>query len=281
METLPAQVLFQRPHTPPVSVALSASESQVEIATPPWARNFEHLLGTSPLEGSPPKPALLHHTLLARPAAIAAGISKPPHLRKREQDLGSSIPLIATLGSEVDSLKEMNTSSVKTSPAALPISPFFGNVRRMSGSSNASYSKLAASFDETKANYTLQPKHAKPVHELEVQKALLESFIYDKPAPSSQAYERYLRAKLINIMEDEMDMETRTTCRGLNSMSEEECNAHFNKTKAMHKLSWDIKQRCDKISGTDVKASFAMFQQAEEEQFKQPKPFAGDRSQAE
>ena len=74
-----------------------------------------------------------------------------------------------------------------------------------------------------------------------------------------------------------MDMPTRTTHRELNSMNDAELDAHFNKTKAMHKLSWDIKRRRDNIGELDVKASLAMFQEDEREHFKRSNGPPGSR----
>ena len=99
-----------------------------------------------------------------------------------------------------------------------------------------------------------------------MQKALLESFIPIKPALSSQAHECYLQLKLINIMEDEMDVSTRTTRRGFNDMTEAERNAHFTSTKAMHKVTWEAAQKKDNSGGIDVEASFAAFQEVETKQ---------------
>jgi hypothetical protein len=111
--------------------------------------------------------------------------------------------------------------------------------------------------------------------ELAVQKRLLESFIPKKPNSSSEGHEIYLKAKLINIMEEEMDMVTRTTRRDLNNMSEKELDTHFNKTKSMHKLSWDMKQRRNDIGEMDSQTALAAFQEKEGEQFRRTNSSAG------
>jgi hypothetical protein len=68
-----------------------------------------------------------------------------------------------------------------------------------------------------------------------------------------------LKGKLISALEEELDTPTRTTRRKLNNMNDVELAAHFTRTKAMHKLSWEIKQRRDDIGKLDVKASLAAF----------------------
>lgn len=76
-----------------------------------------------------------------------------------------------------------------------------------------------------------------------------------------------MKGKLISALEEEMGFLQRTTCRQLNNMNDVELNTNFTKTKAMHKLLWEIKQR-DVISDLDMKALLAAFQEDERERFK-------------
>lgn len=108
---------------------------------------------------------------------------------------------------------------------------------------------------------------ANTAQKIAVQKHLLDSFSPKKPTPSTNDHDRYLKGKLISALEEEMDMPQRTTRRELYDMNDAELDTHFNKIKAMHKLSWEIKQRRDEIGEMDVRASLAAFQEDERERF--------------
>jgi len=58
---------------------------------------------------------------------------------------------------------------------------------------------------------------------------------------------RYLQTKLVSIMEDEMDMQSRTTRRKLQTMSDNDLESYFDRTVSMHKLAWNLKQLRDEI----------------------------------
>ncbi|KAJ4384146.1 hypothetical protein N0V86_000991 [Didymella sp. IMI 355093] len=208
------------------SIPTNASEPSSKTPIPAWAQKFEHLLN----ESSPKELALQSAPLgcipLAQPtqAAPVTFVSTPPHLRK--QSSSTSATPVAVPKPRLNGVEVITAPQAKVQPtaplAALP----------SSSNSPLRNSSVATRFEPSNL-----------VEESVVQKRLLESFIPKKPNSLSEGHELYLKAKLLNIMEDEMDMVTRTTRRGLNNMSEKELYTHFNKTKSMHKLSWDIKQK--------------------------------------
>lgn len=80
-----------------------------------------------------------------------------------------------------------------------------------------------------------------------------------------QEHDRYLDSKLITIMEDELDVAYRTTYRQLRDMSEKEFKLHFQHTKKMHKIQWDIERKNYHKSGeADANITLAMFQEQEQ-----------------
>jgi hypothetical protein len=75
------------------------------------------------------------------------------------------------------------------------------------------------------------------------QKTLLESLIPKNMASSSNEHQRYLKGKLISIMEGEMDLQKRTTRKDLRSMSDGKLEEHLARVTAAHKLLWEVEQR--------------------------------------
>ncbi|KAF1934373.1 uncharacterized protein M421DRAFT_502 [Didymella exigua CBS 183.55] len=154
METLPAQPLFQRPHTPPTSVASQVSELPVRTSTPVWFRTIEHLLG----DDSPPRSTPLVQPVVAKAAALPAPVSRPPHLCKQPQAFRSSAP-VATPAFSKNSVAQTDAPQVKTQPINLAEAP-----------------------PPEATRHTAQ--------ELKVLKSLLESFIPKNTASPSQEHER-------------------------------------------------------------------------------------------
>ncbi|KAH6620365.1 hypothetical protein C7974DRAFT_232111 [Boeremia exigua] len=72
---------------------------------------------------------------------------------------------------------------------------------------------------------------------------LLESLIPEKPIRTSQSHQRFLHTKLINFMEDEMDMHKRTTRRELQKLSDEEFASFFNEIVSKHESVWALQQK--------------------------------------
>lgn len=68
-----------------------------------------------------------------------------------------------------------------------------------------------------------------------------------KPVSTSRMYQRYLQTRLISIMEDEMDVQGRTTRRELHAMDDKTFESHFGRTMSMHKNTWDHKQTIDDV----------------------------------
>lgn len=273
METLPVRPLFQRPHTPPMSVASQASESPPKTHTPAWARVLEHLLGDSPprkapLRKAPPQLAPLSQPPSAQAPAPASSVSRPPHLRKQTQSFSSTAAPIATLGHCLDSVEGTDAQRVKAQPTTLSATPSLDLLRHTQDNSAATRLEPTSVVEVGTASFITVHVSGNTAQELKVQKSLLESFIPKKTAASSEEHERYLKARLIGFMEDELDMSSRTTRRQLNDLSEKEFEAYFTKTKSVHKVKWEIKQKRDKIGEMDVKTTLVTFQQKEGEQFK-------------
>ncbi|KAF2625896.1 hypothetical protein BU25DRAFT_472689 [Macroventuria anomochaeta] len=223
-ETLPVQPLFQRPHTPAASITSQQSESPTKTPAPAWARSLAHLLGEPP-----PKLAPLSQPLpaLNQPATLPPA-STPPHLRKQR------------LAAKTESTKATAVSK----------------------STNVTGQETFTRQDDIGPVHYPAEGDAEPIKMVEglnVQKTLLESFIPKKPVSSFQDHRRYLNTKLISIMEDEMDMQTRTTRQQLQGMSDSEFDSHLAKTTYMHKLSWEVKQRTRETGEMDLKASLANF----------------------
>lgn len=91
----------------------------------------------------------------------------------------------------------------------------------------------------------------KRTQDLKLQKALLESFIPRKQVSLFDEHERYLKSEIINLLEDEMDMPTRSTRRQLHDMNEGDFEDLFNRTKILHKLSWNTKRYREYIGKID------------------------------
>ncbi|KAJ4413307.1 hypothetical protein N0V91_000282 [Didymella pomorum] len=220
-----------------------AASSTARTNTPNDARKFAHLLGDSPPKksGPPPAPQDRKPSSPPVPAAPATSVSRPPHLRKQSSASTSATPAAAP-ETRTNSINVIGSPHVGVEPTVAPTA--------LPPSSTSHLRKVADATD---------PDLTGLVENLAVQKRLLESFIPNKPTPSTDSHERYLKGKLISALEEEMDTPTRTTRRKLNNMNDVELAAHFMRTKAMHKLSWEIKQRRDDIGKLDVKASLAAF----------------------
>jgi hypothetical protein len=265
METLPAQTFFQRPSTPPMSIDSQASESPVTMPSPAWTRKFAHLFSDSPskesgLSAAPPSRDPVPPTQTA-PIASA---SKPPDLRKQQAPSIATTP-VAPREPYVNNL-DVNVAPLDkeqpTAPQEVLRSSSASHLRNVSDTSNPDPTSLVEvrSLDPM-ATYA----KANTTQKIAVQKRLLDSFIPKKPTPSTNDHDRYLKGKLISALEEEMDMPQRTTRQELYDMNDAELDTHFNKIKAMHKLSWETKQRRYEIGEMDVRASLAAFQEDERE----------------
>ncbi|KAF3035445.1 hypothetical protein E8E12_005232 [Didymella heteroderae] len=260
METLPPQPLFPRLQTPPMSIASEAFESPTKTTTPVWARKLEHLLGEPSLKDSPLEAAPLARPPCAQAAPPATLASKPPHLRRYRILRTTSTP-VTTLKSRFDGVEVAGVPQTEqhlTAPSEVLLSSSISHVRNPS--TVASLVPIGL------------------LEETAVQKRPPESCIPQKLTSSSEEHERYLKIKLINIMEQDMDMFTCTTCRDMNRMKDKELDTHFTKTKLMHRLTQEIRQSKDDTGELDMKASLAAFQQEEGKRFKRTDGSSGART---
>lgn len=72
-------------------------------------------------------------------------------------------------------------------------------------------------------------------------------------------------------MEDDMDIQKRTTRKELNDMSDMELDSHLIKTRSAHKLWWEGEQRIRKQYGIHLKTASADLQQQEQQRFGETK----------
>lgn len=94
-----------------------------------------------------------------------------------------------------------------------------------------------------------------------MQKTLLESFIPKELASSAQEHRRYLDAKLISLMEDEMDMQRRTTRRELHNMTDKAFDSHLARTMKSHGDIWEAERNDSKHGETGPETASADLQQ--------------------
>lgn len=269
METLPLQPLFQRPQTPPTSTASEESESPAKTPTPAWARKFEHLLRDSSSSEADTNSAPLNREHASPPAQAAPvkSSSRPPHLRK-QQSASTAPTLVAALRSRSSDLEATGALQEKLQPTAPP---------KVLPSSSVSHSRNLSEVTDSDATNLVKVSsldvmttyaNANATQNIAVQKRLLESFIPKRPSPTSDDHECYLKGKLVSALEEGMGMSQRTTRRELHNMNDAELETNLTKVKAMHKLSWEFKQRRDRNGGLDVRASLSAFQEKERERFK-------------
>ncbi|KAF3050744.1 hypothetical protein E8E11_008534 [Didymella keratinophila] len=266
METLAAQPFFQRPSTPPMSVQSQASESPTKTPIPDWARKLEDLFEKKPSKevATQSVPLDLEPLLYSAPAAPGPSVSTPPHRRKQQTSKTSVIP-VATPEARINSLDISSDPQDKVQPktpstALPPSSP--SHLHNVSAATDPDVPSLVevSSLDSI-------AKYAKVETKMAVQKRLLDSFIPNKPTTPSDDHERYLKFKLINTMEADMDMPQRTTRRDIKTMNDAELDAHFTKTKGIHKITCEVQQRKDNIGEMNVEALLAAFQLEEVQRF--------------
>lgn len=266
IETLPVHPLFERPHTPPIDLRSQASESPPTTPTPSWARKFVHLLGDLPPMESGLPVAPRGQTPLPPPAQVGSlsSVSKPPHLRKQPHSSISTTPVVSREAF-------FNSSDVAGAPQNKLQSTYPLNVVPSSSSSRLCSLSDVANSDTTSADdvssldVTKTYANANTTQKIMVQKRLLSSFIPKKASLPSIDHERYLKGKLISALEEEMDMPQRTTRRELHKMIDAELDSHLTKTKALHKISWESRQKRDNTGEMGDRSSLVAFEENERE----------------
>ncbi|KAF1366042.1 hypothetical protein EJ07DRAFT_150506 [Lizonia empirigonia] len=237
METLSVQPLICRPHTPAPIVSSQIFESPPKTHTPVWARPLAHLLDESSSTLDPQSRTLLPQDR----SATLPSTSVPPHLRKKGLSL---CPATVHIGV----------------PAVRPDPTKAAGVAKPAGATGQK--QMAPQHDlatQHLAKVNVGPTNT--VDEIKMQKTLLESFIPKKLASSAQEHRRYLNAKLISLMEDEMDMQRRTTRRELHNMSDKAFDSHLARTMESHRHLWEAEQNNSKHGETDPETASADLQQ--------------------
>jgi hypothetical protein len=72
-------------------------------------------------------------------------------------------------------------------------------------------------------------------------------------------YQRYLDVALIKFMEDELDVEKRTTRAKLASMKEMDFDTYLKNIKSAHRDAWIADQQDEKPSKPQLRADLALF----------------------
>jgi hypothetical protein len=94
-------------------------------------------------------------------------------------------------------------------------------------------------------------------------------FITKQPLSTSANHQRYLDGKLIRFLEDDIDLEKRTTRKQIDDMSNAELTRYLAKITSKHKLWWEAEQRNYKHGESDIKTVLADFNQQEQRQSRQ------------
>lgn len=77
-------------------------------------------------------------------------------------------------------------------------------------------------------------------------------------------HRRYLNQKLIGLMEDELDLQKRTTRHELQDMSNVALDSHLARTTYLHRLVWEDEQRVHVQREADLEDAVAAFQVQEQ-----------------
>ncbi|KAJ4325995.1 hypothetical protein N0V94_000360 [Neodidymelliopsis sp. IMI 364377] len=234
METLPAQSSSRRLYTPVATVDSQPSGALSNSSTPAWARSLAHLLEEPLSESS--------STHSASPKVEPTkSTSKPPHLRKARTLSGSALNQAGRLADKSDPIvKSPFASGQKTQyedgSSAEPDKGFRTHKQPIQQRSREEVGLVQNVL-------VSEARSIRPGHDFLTQKSLLESLIPKNVASSSNDHQRYLKGKLIRVMEDEMDLQKCTTRKDLRSMSDEKLEEHLARVTAAHKLLWEVEQR--------------------------------------
>ncbi|KAJ8110253.1 hypothetical protein OPT61_g6854 [Boeremia exigua] len=191
------------PYTSAATIFTQVPGSLVQKSVPDWARPLAHMLREPPHKLSPSSCSIL---LQDQPAALPMK-STPPHLRKHKK---SVITAVIQPESAVETAKEIYKELPVRQDMSIPLQ--------------------CAVEAEVELNQNIKPTDT-----------LFRGLTSENSPTLSQEHRRYLRTRLIAIMEDEMDMQRRTTRQEFSAMADEDFETHFDKTVSMHKLTWDLK----------------------------------------
>ncbi|KAJ4992701.1 hypothetical protein SVAN01_01747 [Stagonosporopsis vannaccii] len=113
---------------------------------------------------------------------------------------------------------------------------------RVTTSTRALLGSRISRLDSTGQDGFIEQEQVVMPDDIQLQRKLLKKLIPEESVASLCTHKRYLQTKLISIMEEELDIKSRTTRRELSAMSDDDFKAYFRRTVTMHKLTWHTKQ---------------------------------------